>query len=345
MRVDRLTNSENANSGSITTFGFYELSQIKRSNSVLTSSSTRLNSKIDLKLDYIDQEGMKKTPKQFLIEAYKNNVKSLKTKQNSIDNSIDNDKIKRQPASSLGFNSSYKPEMPASPTNDKDKVESGKKNKIFILNKLFQQRDLLPEKLISKEDCKSYYKQLRNKKDSEKAEIINMSQGLRDENRCKFDYRLKVNNQKQTNSIKRANAPNSVIHDAFETSAQPIKNILRSESVMKNTERFDNTKLEINRDTLPKLLNSIRLTNFSNAFNEKRRPYSFAETTKNFCEKNRKVSSCDIDEIRSTLHSPDNPPTVLSNNSTLESKNALSEPDTEAIFEIKLDEKILCLRK
>jgi len=203
-------------------FGFQELSNIKRPFTGLSNNSNRLNSSIDLKVEYVNQNVV--PAKVMLKNSYIENEKRLRLLQNE-------KQLKRteiiKSNSSMGFRK-----------NDNDNSEKYFKN----LDK--STREAFPEKLISKESCKLYLKNLRWKQEEEKNRIRSIAEGMKGENKCKFEYHLKhkFNNPVTVSATK---SYRNVLKDAFEE-----KTILQK---------------DVRTEVFPKLLNSIRMTNFSNA--------------------------------------------------------------------------------
>jgi hypothetical protein len=201
-------------------FGFQELSNIKRPFTGSSNHSNKLNSSIDLKIEYVNKN--EAPAKAMLKNSYIENEKRLRLLQNE-------QQLKRteiiKSNSSMGFRKT-----------DNDISEKYFKN----LDK--STRDAFPEKLISKESCKLYLKNLRWKQEEEKNRIISIAEGMKGENKCKFEYHLK---HKVNNPVTVPATKSYVLKDAFEE-----KTIIQK---------------DVRTEVFPKLLNSIRMTNFSNA--------------------------------------------------------------------------------
>ena len=103
------------------------------------------------------------SPRQFLIETYKEN-ETKKTQKR-----YNNNNYEKKPESSLGFHYN--------------------KNHQTV-NKFLTSRDAFSDKLITKEGCKSYLRDLRTKQENEKNYVISLANGIQGENKHKFAFYL-----------------------------------------------------------------------------------------------------------------------------------------------------------
>ena len=205
-------------------FGFEHLSNIQRPITALSNRSNRLNSSVDLKIEYVDVNEV--PAKNLFKNIYKAYEKKEKSQQNIKKKEIN------KPSSSLGFRHHD------SILENSNRIQ----DKNSFLNKV--SLDGFTDKLITKEGCKSYLRNLRFKQEDEKKRVISIAEGMRDENKNKFEYFLKYKDTKPIpTSPTKTNRP--VLKDAFEEKP--------------------NLHKDIRADIFPKLLNSIRMTNFSNA--------------------------------------------------------------------------------
>ena len=213
----------------VTSFGFQTLAEIKRPFSVLSNKTARLNSSNVFKNEHIDR--FAPGAKNVSVDSNKENERKIRELQK--------DENQKKPGSVLSYHS-----ISASDCQHNEKN----------FNKILYTRDGFPDKLITKEGCKTYLKNLRSKQEDEKNYIISLADGMKNENKHKFEFYLHQNDKptlKTKTAIMSAKSNKYLIRDAFE----------EKHSVSK----------ENRAEVFPKLLNSIRMTNFTITYNDKKR--------------------------------------------------------------------------
>lgn len=197
--------------------------QKRKLNRPMSNSSTRLNSANDLKIEYVDQDELKKPARKLLLEICLKNKEPIKTPK----------KVKQ-------VNTRSKRLIDTKPETTLVYQKSGLYNakKYAIIEKLNETREKLPEKMMDKDKCKKHIINLKQKQKYEHDEIVKYTQNMKNDNKYKFDYYYKTGNSCYSSVL------SSRVSSSNESSSK----------------------------LLPKLLNSIRLTNFSNTYYEKKTP-------------------------------------------------------------------------
>jgi hypothetical protein len=123
------------------------------------------------------------------------------------------------------------------------------------------------DKLITKDECKAHYQRLRHKADNEKKQANDFCETLKDSNKSKFDFCLKRNQMESNSSCKGSmlSQTNSAMSERTNLSAAKNRKV-----------SFNSLK------DFPKVLNSIRLTNFLNQKSDLEESRSISNSNNNF---------------------------------------------------------------